>query len=59
MKNLVLGYNALPHTLIAGGIGGGKTYFLLNLIEALLQTNVALSNLHTVHETETISIQPP
>lgn len=36
MKNLVLEYNALPYTLIAGGIGGGKTYFLLNLIEALL-----------------------
>ena len=28
--------DALPHALIAGGTGGGKTYFLLTLIEALL-----------------------
>ena len=37
MKNLVWEYDALPHALIAGGIGGGKTYFLLTLIEALLR----------------------
>ena len=36
MKNLVWEYDALPHALIAGGTGGGKTYFLLTLIEALL-----------------------
>ena len=35
-------YDALPHALIAGGTGGGKTYFLLTLIEALLHTNAVL-----------------
>ncbi|MFR3022564.1 hypothetical protein [Evtepia gabavorous] len=28
--------------LIAGGTGGGKTYFILTLIEALLRTNAVL-----------------
>ena len=38
MKNLAWEYDALPHALIAGG----KTYFLLTLIEALLHTNAVL-----------------
>ena len=42
MKNLVWEYDALPHALIAGGTGGGKTYFLLTLIEALLHTDAIL-----------------
>ena len=42
MKNLTWEYDALPHALICGGIGGGKTYFLLTIIEALLQTNAQL-----------------
>ena len=42
MKNLVWEYDALPHALIAGGTGGGKTYFLLTLIEALLHTDAVL-----------------
>lgn len=42
MKNLVWEYDALPHALIAGGTGGGKTYFILTLIEALLHTDSKL-----------------
>ena len=42
MKNLVWEYDALPHALIVGGTGGGKTYFLLTLVEALLHTNAVL-----------------
>ena len=33
MKNLVWEYDSLPHALICGGTGGGKTYFLLTIIE--------------------------
>lgn len=29
MKNLVWEYDSLPHALICGGTGGGKTYFLI------------------------------
>lgn len=35
-------YDKLPHMLIAGGTGGGKTYFILTLIEALLHTDSKL-----------------
>ena len=42
MKNLVWKYDSLPHALICGGTGGGKTYFLLTIIEALLRTNADL-----------------
>lgn len=35
-------YDALPHTLIAGGTNGGKAYFLPKMIEALLRTNAVL-----------------
>ena len=42
MKNVWWEYDKLPHMLIAGGTGGGKTYFLLTLIEALLHTNAVL-----------------
>lgn len=42
MKNLVWEYDALPHALICGGTGGGKTYFILTIIEALLKTNAQL-----------------
>ena len=39
MKNVYWEYDKLPHMLIAGGTGGGKTYFILTIIEALVQTN--------------------
>ena len=42
MKNMDWAYDELPHMLIAGGTGGGKTYFILTLIEALLRTDAVL-----------------
>lgn len=39
MDSIWWAYDSLPHMLIAGGTGGGKTYFILTIIEALLQTN--------------------
>ena len=48
-------FNSLPHMLIVGGTGSGKTYFIMTLIEALMQSgakvyvldpkNLDLSNL--------------
>lgn len=43
MKTVTWKYDSLPHMLIAGGTGGGKTYFILTLIEALLKTNAQLT----------------
>ncbi|GEQ50237.1 cell division protein FtsK [Tetragenococcus koreensis] len=42
MKNLYWSFDSLPHMLIAGGTGGGKTYFILTVIEALLKTEAEL-----------------
>ena len=42
MKNVWWEYDKLPHMLIAGGTGGGKTYFILTIIEALLHTDSVL-----------------
>lgn len=39
METVYWDYDKLPHMLIAGGTGGGKTYFILTLIKALAQTN--------------------
>lgn len=43
MKNIFWEYDTLPHMLISGGTGGGKTYFILSIIEALLETNAKIS----------------
>lgn len=42
MKNIWWEYDSLPHMLICGGTGGGKTYFILTIIEALLRTDAIL-----------------
>ena len=42
MKNIWWEYDKLPHMLIAGGTGGGKTYFILTMIEALLKSNAVM-----------------
>lgn len=42
MDNVWWAYDSLPHMLISGGTGGGKTYFILTIIEALLQTNATI-----------------
>lgn len=42
MKNLYWEYDKLPHMLIIGGVGGGKTYFILTLIYSLKQANSEL-----------------
>lgn len=39
---MCIGSMKFPHMLIAGGTGGGKTYFILTIIEALLCTNAEL-----------------
>lgn len=36
MKNASWEINKTPHALIAGGTGGGKTYFILSLLKALI-----------------------
>lgn len=42
MKNVWWEYDTLPHMLIAGGTGGGKTYFILTIIHALVQTRAVI-----------------
>ena len=37
MQNTYWEFDSLPHMLIAGGTGGGKTYFILTLIRALVR----------------------
>lgn len=42
MKNIWWEYDKLPHMLIAGGTGSGKTYFILTIIEQLLKAKAKL-----------------
>lgn len=42
MKNLYWQYDKLPHMLISGGTGSGKSYFILTLIQSLLKINAKL-----------------
>ena len=42
MESVYWEYDKLPHMLVAGGTGGGKSYFILTIIEALLHTNANL-----------------
>ncbi|MBB6449758.1 hypothetical protein HNR44_001736 [Geomicrobium halophilum] len=37
MHNVEWEFDKLPHMLIAGGTGGGKTYFILTMIQSLLE----------------------
>lgn len=39
MESVYWEFDKLPHMLIAGGTGGGKTYFILTIIEALIRTD--------------------
>ena len=49
MHHIFWRFDSLPHMLIAGGTGGGKTYFLLTLISALVKTNAAVYILDPKH----------
>src|SRR5699024_1765795 len=42
MDSVYWEYDSLPHMLIAGGTGGGNTYFILTLIAALFKTDAKL-----------------
>lgn len=42
MKNVWWEYEKLPHMLIVDGTGGGKTYFILTIIETLLRCDLMM-----------------
>lgn len=43
MKGMYWQFDELPHALIVGGTGGGKTYFILTMIYQLLKSGAELS----------------
>ncbi|SDI97441.1 FtsK/SpoIIIE family protein [Natribacillus halophilus] len=42
MKHIEWAYDSLPHMLIAGGTGGGKTYFILTMIDSLIKSGAVV-----------------
>lgn len=42
MKHVEWKFDSLPHMLIAGGTGGGKTYFILTMIDSLLKSGAVV-----------------
>lgn len=42
MENLWWEYDKLPHMLISGGTGSGKSYYILIIIKALMATNAVI-----------------
>ncbi|WP_339230949.1 FtsK/SpoIIIE domain-containing protein [Oceanobacillus sp. FSL K6-2867] len=64
MKHINWKFDNLPHMLISGGTGGGKTYFILTMIDALLKSgadlrildpkNADLADLETVMPERTV-----
>lgn len=42
MDHIKWKFDSLPHMLISGGTGGGKTYYILSLITALLKSGAEL-----------------
>ncbi|MDO6448987.1 FtsK/SpoIIIE domain-containing protein [Oceanobacillus profundus] len=64
MKHINWKFDNLPHMLISGGTGGGKTYFILTMIDALFKSgaelkildpkNADLADLETVMPEKTV-----
>lgn len=42
MDEVYWSFDKLPHMLIAGGTGGGKTYFILTIIQSVLKSNAEI-----------------
>ena len=42
MDGVYWSFDKLPHMLIAGGTGGGKTYFILTIIQSVLKSNAEI-----------------
>ncbi|MEC0490208.1 P-loop NTPase family protein [Bacillus licheniformis] len=49
MKHITWHFDQLPHMLIAGGTGGGKTYFMLTVIKACVSAGAEVNILDPKH----------